>query len=317
MLALHTQQTGDSHAAHAHAAVKRMVVPLDGTPYAERAIPYALVLARAFGAEIVLVRAEPVESGHDSSGLPRRLARERAHVASLYLARKEQELRRAGVRVSSRVPAGPAGSAVVATARECAANLIVVATHAGSMLTHPSQISVACEILCEAQVPVLLLGGGTRQPAEPTGDEVLRLLLPLANHEGDAEERALQWQAEILARAFPCRFLVLRAAGDIGLSTAAATGAASALRPTAEGLERLRECLLAAGCAAWTALVYGDVLEETVRQACGNADLILLGLPASAKGRQRAADAAFHLLRQTALPVLLVPEAEARMDIVS
>lgn len=306
----------------AAAGVRRIVVPLDGTPYGERALPCAVALARAFGAEIILVRADPLDtaSSRGAAVPPRLRAREHAHAASLYLARLEQGLRRGGVRVSSRVPGGIPGGAVVAAARECAADLIVIATHAGSMFSRPSQVSVACEVARAADIPVLLLGSAGRGAIVPAGVAVLRLLLPLTGTPGDAEERALLQHAARLGQTFPSQLLVLRSAGDSGPSASGVTGGPgtagewASVDNVVDGLEKLRTRQLRAGQAAWTGLVYGDVIEETIRQAQGTADLILLGLPASPEGRQRTVDAAFRLVRQTALPVMLVPWAARPRD---
>ncbi|MGO8946111.1 MAG: universal stress protein [Ktedonobacterales bacterium] len=140
-----------------------IVVPLDGSPFAEQALPTARALAEAFGAYLVLVRAVaavPQASEHDTLG--QREARE-------YLARVRGELEEQGITVTTTAEVGVAINVIEHAWREHGAGLIVIASHGQnghrklpevvSATSTPGQLmgSVAAEILEELEVPTLVV----------------------------------------------------------------------------------------------------------------------------------------------------------------
>jgi nucleotide-binding universal stress UspA family protein len=291
-------------------------VPLDGTAYAEQAIPTAVILGRALTAEVVLVRAHPAApaSADDSAQARplRRRERETQHSASLYLARKEQELRARGVRVSSRLPLAPAAEAIAATAAERSAALIVIATHLGTTFSRPSQVSVAHELLRRAEVPVLLLSSTMRTPFDRMDGQGLTLLVPLEGSPGGAS--AVPYAAA-LAQALSGQVLLLRAVGESAAQALRRDDPALfavAMAPQCDQvigyLERLRGQLLRQHVAAWTGIVYGDLLQETARQAHVGGELIMLGRSEQSPDQGEATiHAALTLLHRTRVPLLIVP----------
>src|SRR5919198_4901263 len=52
-----TREPRRAPAEQTEAPFKRLLVPLDGSPLAERALPFAQTLARTLGADLILVRA--------------------------------------------------------------------------------------------------------------------------------------------------------------------------------------------------------------------------------------------------------------------
>src|SRR5829696_5975418 len=69
---------------------RKILVPLDGSPLAERALPYAEALARCHGAQVVLMRAVEahVLPGRDTPGAQRHVVSE----ADAYLSRWAERL---------------------------------------------------------------------------------------------------------------------------------------------------------------------------------------------------------------------------------
>ena len=97
-----------------------ILVPLDGSTLAERALPYAEALARPSGARVVLVRAVPGDREHGTESE----AEARDYLNGLAARLAE----RVGV-VETAVPHGAAAEAIVEEARRQGSDLIVMATH--------------------------------------------------------------------------------------------------------------------------------------------------------------------------------------------
>ncbi len=127
-----------------------ILVPLDGSPLAERALPYAERLARAAGATVALVRAET--SGITGSRVIV------IHQALAYLDQVAAGLRSRGLDVQTSAPYGQPAAGVIAEAERLDADMIVLATHGRSGVSHLAYGSVAGEILARASTPILLVG---------------------------------------------------------------------------------------------------------------------------------------------------------------
>jgi nucleotide-binding universal stress UspA family protein len=160
--------------------IRRIILPLDGMRLAERAIEPAIMLARAFAAEVALVRCyEPVShlpSGNTGLSLLRPKPTMPLHVASLYLARIEETFRQRGVRAQGHLFQWPAASAIVETARRGSDDLIVMATRAGSV-DMQRMGSVAADIMDAGMAPVLLVTNDTHSIFDSSGShERLRVL---------------------------------------------------------------------------------------------------------------------------------------------
>ena len=164
--------------------LRTLVVPLDGSELAERALPYAVRVASASGGRLVLVRA-----GHHA---------EVGEVTS-YLAGVAEK-------VATRVPVqttpafGHAAAEILDTVKRFGADEIVMATHGRTGLTHMLYGSIAEAVLAHSRVPVLLVharpGEAAPAPFHPTS---ARILVPL---DGSAfSEAALPVAVDVLGTA--------------------------------------------------------------------------------------------------------------------
>lgn len=147
---------------------RRILVPLDGSPTAEAALPFASRLARPLGLEIVLLRVVPVTTPTIVEGRRpivvdegQRLTQE----AEDYLRGVADRLMATGVRVSIAVRTGDAAAQIVAGARESQADLIGMTTHRRTRLGRLFFGSVAEAVLRRADVPVLVVRDSEAQPA--------------------------------------------------------------------------------------------------------------------------------------------------------
>jgi nucleotide-binding universal stress UspA family protein len=142
---------------------KKILVPLDGSQLAERALGPALHLAQQDGVQVILVRVPtraqmfiPVEGGYGML-FPDQDDAEARDEALAYL--KDVQGARVGSHFGLRVrlAEGDAAGALVDVAREEQADLIVMSSHGYSGLTRWVLGSVAEKVLEGAPCPVLVI----------------------------------------------------------------------------------------------------------------------------------------------------------------
>ena len=151
-----------------------ILVPLDGSPFAERALPYATLLAKRSGAELLLARIVHLPGQAADSGAETvwgRVAKQdpadpspRTHQREHTFEEATEYLRALQTTVAAEVPgvqpfveAGDAPQALLEIAKRGEVSLIVMATHGRSGLTRWVMGSVAEQLLRRTHVPVLLL----------------------------------------------------------------------------------------------------------------------------------------------------------------
>lgn len=158
--------------------MKRLLVPLDGSPLAETILPVAEEWAKEEQAEVVLLRAVPAPAtpgGEGTAAEAKTLEDAEAHLATVAerLARRGIERVRWGV---SHEP--PAAAIIEAAARE-GVDMIAMATHGRSGLSRLLLGSVAEAVVRSARVPVLLIRGQSAWKPWATG----KILVPLDGSE--------------------------------------------------------------------------------------------------------------------------------------
>jgi nucleotide-binding universal stress UspA family protein len=161
--------------------LKRVVVPLDGTPLAEQALPHATELALTYNAELLLF--------HALAPLPLRVTRTVdtevkenwydgvREEAEGYLRDVTSDLRDAGITASHTITDSPIAESLLALATEAGSTLVAMTTHAREGLDRLARGSVTDRILRSGEVAVLvtrptmrplnpLAPGTTTQPTE-------------------------------------------------------------------------------------------------------------------------------------------------------
>lgn len=146
------------------ATVSRILVPLDGSGLAERALVPAKQLAEAFGAELVLFRAwqrwvymlDAYPTGTSMVMMDEQVR----GIAEDYLKRQTQQIASQGLRVCSEAQPGPAADWILATADKYRADLIVMSTHGRTGVGRWMMGSVANRVLSVSPIPVLLCRSG-------------------------------------------------------------------------------------------------------------------------------------------------------------
>jgi len=143
---------------------KRILVPLDGSPLAERALPFAMALAQKFGSQIILLRALDIPVATVPPVYPEVSlawvgeAREHAHrEAESYLEARLDELRQQGVEAKTLSRDGSPAEEVINTATAEDVDLIVMSTHGRGGLARWTFGSVADKVARHGPCPVLLV----------------------------------------------------------------------------------------------------------------------------------------------------------------
>jgi len=134
---------------------RTIAVPLDGSPFSERALPMAASLAHTAKAGVVLIRAVSVTpvSGEDKAEAEHKAISS----AGAYLDAIAQRLAKQGVEAKCAVPSAHARQGIVLEATARHADLVVMCTHGRSGLGRWIFGSVAEAVLAHSPVPVLLV----------------------------------------------------------------------------------------------------------------------------------------------------------------
>ena len=157
---------------------RSLLVPLDGSSFAEHALPWALSIARRTGAALNLAQVHTMALFYDSTDLPADAAIREQEVANLQdVAKRLADV--SPVRVNSALLDGPIPDALHAHAKSVNADLIVMTTHGRGALSRLWLGSVADRLVRRTPVPILLI-----RPKEGSSDiaqdpVLQRILVPL------------------------------------------------------------------------------------------------------------------------------------------
>ena len=156
-------------------AVEHVIVPLDGSKFAEAALPHAAEMVRTFGARVTLYQSTPGveyfqshtdwgrlngEAGFNFGG-PTEMASSRVELSREYLHRMavEMETRYGIYGVASVHSLRNASDAIVKLASESANSLVVMTTHGRSGVGRALLGSVADRVVRQSPAPTLLVRG--------------------------------------------------------------------------------------------------------------------------------------------------------------
>ncbi len=166
--------------------LRKILVPLDGSPSAEDALPIARRLARRRNAsvELVMVRDLPVEplTIHTPSTDAQMLDETDFRMAQDYLDSVARRLKDAGVDATGTVMDGEVIASIRQRVRETEADIVVMCTHGRGGWSRFWLGSVAQELVRRLHVPLLLTrphGELEGQASPPPEDGALRILVTL------------------------------------------------------------------------------------------------------------------------------------------
>jgi len=274
----------------------RILVPLDGSDLSEAILPLVGGGEHAWGAEVLLVRTVGAESSAGPTAESEALA---------YLAARAQTLERGGLRVRCEVWHGDPSQTIVNAAARGGVSLIAMTTHGRRGWDRLRFGSVAESVVGKAPVPVLLVRGHVRWPA----DRPPRILVPLDGSELSAAivpvvaglGRPLHAVIELLhvLEAMP-----LAGYPDFALSLAGEGSGGGAAR---EYLERAAAPLAAEAVKVECVVLEGPVVTMITRHAADTgADLVAMSTHGrSGMARLLVGSVAQQVLRTADVPILL------------
>lgn len=145
------------------APLKTIVVPLDGSPLAEKVLPYVRDIAKKADLEILLLRAYAIPvigfTGEDCyTPNLERVLEEANDEAKRYLEQKVTQLKGEGLkRVSSRCLEGESANQIIDFARKTPDNLIAMCTHRRPGIGRLVLGSVTSHVVRHSGNPVLVV----------------------------------------------------------------------------------------------------------------------------------------------------------------
>jgi len=148
---------------------KRILVPLDGSARAERAIPVAVRIARALGGSTILLRVAtaPVDTGKYSStsGYVEEAADTDLAGAATYLENIAGSDALAGIKTEVKTFIGAVAPAILSASQSFHANIIVMCSHGYTGFKRWTLGSVADKVTRHSPIPVFVLREGGPMPA--------------------------------------------------------------------------------------------------------------------------------------------------------
>jgi len=139
---------------------KVVLVPLDGSKCAESILPHVESIAKAFEAELILLRV--VDHAPDSvtttaAQLQKENFESNQENAESYLREKSGELRKKGLKARTLIFYGSAVKSIIEAAKEEKVDLITMGSHGRSGISQAFYGSVAAGVLNRVDRPLLLI----------------------------------------------------------------------------------------------------------------------------------------------------------------
>ena len=304
---------------------RSIVVPLDGSAFAEQAIPPAAAIARAARAKVRLVLV------HRLPPPPNDPATAKLYVSVELAVRKSERdylraiarrLKDRGLQASTLLLEGPAGPTLVRWIGGSDADLVVMTTHGRGTLGRTRYGSVADQLVRSLQVPVLLLRPDATERAEEDSPWMVREIV--VGLDGSRTAEAALAPAASLARALQVPMTVVQ----VVLPLALAAGPPLPIpvgyderitdvrrREALDYLEDVAEGLRGEGIGATAAAVLGDSPAGTLLDLGQPSRSALLAIGTRGRGGVRRfmlGSVADKLVRTAEVPVLVVPPVRRR-----
>ncbi|HVX38229.1 MAG TPA: universal stress protein [Gemmatimonadaceae bacterium] len=189
----------------------RLLVPLDGSTFAEQALPTAVSLVKERHGRLELVLVHEPHPYHGLDDTPWSSARR--SMQDSYITDKAQQLSDAcGLAVAHTLVAGDVAEEVCRRARESEADLIVMTTHGRTGLSRAWLGSVAEAVVRRATTPVLLLRDMHGDPSRIPALDFRRILVPT---DGSPASRRVFGIASAVARTGVSEFVLLRVVAPV------------------------------------------------------------------------------------------------------
>lgn len=295
----------------------RILIPLDGSRFAESALPLAAGLARRAHArlEVSMVHAGVAAwvSGVEPGMI---LESDLEHQEREYLMEAAAGIAPALADVEVSFLKGAAGEELCRRVREADVDLVVMATHGRGPISRLWLGSVADYVVRHAEVPVLLVRPGTGAAAVPGAESLRSILVPL---DGSAAAASVLGPALDLGRLVGAHFVLVHVlepvlgVGAPGLPYPMLLEAGYVHDRQEEAqrwLDRTAEALRVRGASAAARVYVGTPVASTILEAAASEDYDLIACATHGTGGLRRfmlGSVADKLIRGAGCPILVVP----------
>ncbi len=301
-------------------AIRRILCPFDGSPFARRAFDHALALARWYKAAITLLHVFEgvltVRPEAASVGAP--LSSEEHKRLTAWLADAGEPARAAGLGLDVHVAEGRPKTEILRAAREMHADLLVMGTHGRSGFDRLVLGSVTESVLRHAPCPILTVTERAAPEYPPGRPPFAAILCPVDF--SPASIRAMEYSLSLAEESYG-RLTILHALEPLPMEEAAlmarfdAGGYQDAVERLAlERLEGMLPVNVRDWCKSERVVIRGKAYEAILKAAeHGSSDLIVMGI----HGRNPIDLALFgsttqHVVRGARAPVLVIRSGAAR-----
>jgi nucleotide-binding universal stress UspA family protein len=235
-----------------------IMVPLDGTAFAEHAIPLAQILGHVYKSALTILTVEPQGSPKSSSG-----------ALDGYLAHIEWQLKQSQLPVKTIKRSGSIAQQINGLSREIRADLIVMSTHGMPGLDRLYAGDVANKLIRILSTPLLLL-----RPTEKWQSRTSRFKKLLVCLDGSETAEHVLRYARALARTFGSEIILL--------SIPETESEHERLR---EYLQKVEQALRERGYQA-RSLVTGSGVVRTILEVSASEEVDLVMMTTHGRGRQ-------------------------------
>jgi nucleotide-binding universal stress UspA family protein len=294
--------------------IERILCPVDQSDISRRALEYAVVLAKRYGASVCAAEVVPIglpATEYPAAPAAMALSADDQHRHAAALDTFVSFARSEGVTVDTRVHSGSTVEQLLLEAEQCRADLIVMGTHGRSGVQRLVLGSVAEKVLRRATCPVMTVPPGTR--VDPAALELPKTILCAVDF-SDASLRALEY-AMSMAQESDATLLLMHVVDWAAETWAAGTHGAALADYTearkAESQRLLRDAVPEPArewCTPEILVTEGKPWREFLRVAGERrADLVVLGvLGRGAVDLTLFGSTTHHIVREAPCPVLTV-----------
>ena len=311
---------GEDRAACGELTIRYVLVPLDGSPLAECALPWAVAVAQALGARMTLLRVlerPAISSGtshhHDAVDWEMRRAEARSQ-----LSRIDRDLKGRGLTSAVELLEGRPAEQIINLARALHVDLVVLSSHGEGGLTGWALSSTALMVVARTHASLLVVPAHSAEGQRVGELRLRRILVPL-----DCSPRAecVLPLATALARAHDAELILAHVVPEPEIPrrlppSAEDLAVASQLTEgnRLEGeryLGELRERVVGQHVRVSTRLVVSSRRAEAIRAMADEADVELVMVSAHGRtgdARDRYGNVAARLFEQTPRPLIVLQD---------
>ena len=278
-------------------AIKKVLVPLDGSPFSEQALQVAQALVHAYGAHLTLMSVH--QDGRQFLGAVRGQAGQLKGELSErteYLSQTTWQLKNSGIQADFSIHSGSIAEEISSLCIDADMDLVVMSTSGRTGIERLVLGSVANKVVQLTNTPVLLIRPGAQWRSRSS--QFKRLLATL---DGSATSEQILPYVRALGKQFESEVLLL--------SSPDAPGAEEYKGNIEDYLENVVANLKQAGLAA-RSIVTGAEPAETILAVSESEAVDLIMIATHGRGgldRFMMGSVADRVVQQTKVPVFLVP----------